>query len=138
VKIEAVLFDLGKVLIDFNFETGVQALHACCSISRDQFEDVLWDERWIQRYERGEISIREFHEYLCEAADWNMAFPDFFRTWRPCSCPACLYLKSCGARSGITPDPGFNTNEAHIGSSGKITASSITLITRCFLTKSAR
>ena len=56
MKIRALLFDLGKVLIDFDFETGVQALHASCSISRHQLEDLLWDKRWIRRYERGEIS----------------------------------------------------------------------------------
>jgi HAD superfamily hydrolase (TIGR01509 family) len=81
VKIEALLFDLGKVLIDFNFETGVQALHACCSISRHRFEEVLWDENWIRRYERGEISTRQFHEYLCKTADLKMALPDFCETW---------------------------------------------------------
>ena len=66
MKIEALLFDLGKVLIDFNFETGVQSLHASCSISRDRFEELLWDEAWIRRYERGEISEEE-HEVLEDA-----------------------------------------------------------------------
>jgi len=77
VKIEAILFDLGKVLIDFNFETGVQALHASCSISRNKLEEVLWDQNWIRRYERGEISTREFHTYLCENATLKMDLPEF-------------------------------------------------------------
>ena len=68
MKIEALLFDLGKVLVNFNFEKGLQALHASCSISRDQFEAVLWDKLWVGRYESGEISTKEFHNYLCEAA----------------------------------------------------------------------
>ena len=81
MKIEALLFDLGKVLIDFNFETAVEALHACCSITRDRFEEVLWDENWIRRYERGEISTRQFHEYLCRTAKLKMALPEFCKTW---------------------------------------------------------
>ena len=58
MKIQALLFDLGKVLIDFNFDTGIRALHACCSVSREKFDQVLWDETWICRYERGEASPR--------------------------------------------------------------------------------
>ena len=69
MKIEAILFDLGKVIIDFNFETGVQALHSACSISRNRLDEVLWDENWIRRYERGEISTSEFHTYLCDTAN---------------------------------------------------------------------
>jgi len=90
VKIEALLFDLGKVLIDFNFETGVQALHASCSISRDQFEQVLWDKAWIRRYERGEISTTQFHEYLCRTADLKMALPAFRETWSSVFLPDLL------------------------------------------------
>jgi glucose-1-phosphatase len=116
VKIEAVLFDLGKVLIDFNFETGVQALHACCSISRDQFEDVLWDERWIQRYERGEISIGEFHDYLCETADLKMALPDFCRTWTSVFLPGLLVSEELlrALKLNYPLILVSNTNEAHI------------------------
>jgi glucose-1-phosphatase len=90
VKIEALLFDLGKVLIDFNFETGVEALHASCSISRDRFEQVLWDKSWIRRYERGEISTTEFHEYLCRSADLKMGLPAFRQTWSSVFLPHLL------------------------------------------------
>jgi putative hydrolase of the HAD superfamily len=81
VKIEAILFDLGKVIVDFNFETSVQALHSCCSISRDRFEQVLWDEAWIRRYEMGEISTGDFHAYLCESASLTMPLADFESAW---------------------------------------------------------
>src|SRR5262249_1121869 len=74
-------FDMGKVILDFNFETGVQALHAACSISRDRLEEVLWDENCIRRYERGEISTRDFHAYLCETADLKLDLAGFCRTW---------------------------------------------------------
>ncbi|PYR86828.1 MAG: hypothetical protein DMG19_12035, partial [Acidobacteria bacterium] len=80
MKIEALLFDVGKVLIDFNFETGVEALHASCSISRDRFEEVLFDQTWIRGYERGEISTAQFHKYLCETAKLKRNLPDFRKT----------------------------------------------------------
>ena len=116
MNIEAILFELGKVLIDFNFETGVQALHACCSISRDQLDDVLWDEKWIRRYERGEISTREFHNYLREKASLKMELPEFCQTWGSVFLPGLLVSEDLIAALGrkyrlILVS---NTNEAHI------------------------
>jgi putative hydrolase of the HAD superfamily len=115
VKIEAILFDLGKVLIDFNFETSVQALHAACSISRDQFEDVLWDEDCIRRYERGEISTREFHRYLCDNANLKMALPDFCQMWTSVFLPDLLLSENLLAalRRKYPLILVSNTNEAH-------------------------
>jgi len=115
VKIEALLFDLGKVLIDFNFETGVQALHASCSISRERFEQVLWDKAWIRRYERGEISTTQFHEYLCKTADLKMTLPAFRETWSSVFLPDLLVSENLLAelKRNYTLILVSNTNEGH-------------------------
>jgi len=115
VKIEALLFDLGKVLIDFNFETGVEALHASCSISRSRFEEILWDQRWICRYERGEISTDEFHHYLCETANLRMALPDFCRTWSSVFLPDLLVSEDLlrALKEAYPLILVSNTNQAH-------------------------
>ena len=116
MKIEAILFDLGKVLIDFNFETGLQALHASCSISRIQLEEVLWNENSIRRYERGEISTREFHKYLCENATLKMDLPQFCQTWGSVFLPGLLVsedlIVTLGRKYPLILVS--NTNEAHI------------------------
>jgi putative hydrolase of the HAD superfamily len=115
VKINALLFDLGKVLVDFNFQTGVEALHACCSISRDRFEQVLWDA-WIRRYERGEISTAEFHDYLCQATNLNMPLSEFCRTWSSVFLPGLLVSEELLVSLKRTYPMILvsNTNEAHI------------------------
>jgi FMN phosphatase YigB (HAD superfamily) len=115
VKIEALLFDLGKVLIDFNFETGVQALHASCSISRDRFEEVLWDETWIRSYERGEISTVQFHEYLCKTANLDMPLPHFRETWSSVFLPDLMVSEELLAalKRKYPLILVSNTNEAH-------------------------
>jgi FMN phosphatase YigB (HAD superfamily) len=115
VKIEALLFDLGKVLIDFNFETGVQALHGACSISRDRFEEVLWDEVWIRRYERGEISTAEFHSYLCETAALDMDLTGFRDVWSSVFLPDLLVSERLLAalKRKYPLILVSNTNEAH-------------------------
>ncbi len=115
MKIQALLFDVGKVLIDFNFETGVEALHASCSISRDRFEEVLWDETWIRRYERGEISTVQFHEYLCKTARLKMPLPRFRETWSSVFLPGLMVSEELIAalKRNYSLILVSNTNEAH-------------------------
>ena len=116
MKIEAILFDLGKVLVDFNFETGVQALHAACSISRARLEEVLWDENWIRRYERGDISTREFHAYLRETADLKLDLAGFCQTWSSVFLPDLILSEDLllALKSKYPLILVSNTNEAHI------------------------
>ena len=116
MKIKAILFDLGKVLVDFNFETGVQALHAACSISRNRLDEVLWDENWIRRYERGEISTSEFHTYLRETADLQMDLSDFCQTWSSVFLPDVIVSEDLlvSLKRNYPLILVSNTNEAHI------------------------
>jgi glucose-1-phosphatase len=116
VKINAILFDLGKVLVDFNFETGVQALHSACSISRNRLDEVLWDENWIRRYERGEISTSDFHTYLCETADLQMDLPGFCQTWSSVFLPDLIVSEDLlvSLKRNYPLILVSNTNEAHI------------------------
>lgn len=116
MKIEALLFDLGKVLINFNFETGIQGLVSCCSMSREQFEKVLWDKTWVRRYERGEVSTQEFHNYLCDAATLNMTLPEFCRTWSSVFLPEPLISEELLSRLKRRYPLILvsNTNEAHV------------------------
>ena len=115
MKIEALLFDVGKVLIDFNFETGVQALHRACSISRERLEEVLWDETWIRRYERGEITTGEFHSYLCDTAALKMDLTGFREVWSSVFLPGLLVSEPLLAalKSKYPLILVSNTNEAH-------------------------
>ena len=116
MKIEALLFDLGKVLINFSFETVVKTLHESCTISREQFEAVLWDKVLVRRYERGEISTQEFHTHLCERAALNMTLPQFRATWSSVFMPEPLVsedlLRKLKRRYPLILIS--NTNEAHV------------------------
>ena len=115
MKIEALLFDLGKVLVNFDFETGIQALHACCPITRQQFEEVLWNKRWIRGYERGEISTKEFYDYLCREASLKLALPDFRTTWSSVFVPGLMVSEELLAalKRRYPLILVSNTNEAH-------------------------
>jgi putative hydrolase of the HAD superfamily len=107
---------MGKVLIDFNFDTGIQALHSACSISRSRLEEVLWDEHCIRRYERGEISTSELHTYLCETADLKMDLEGFCRTWSSVFLPDLILSEELlvALKRRYPLILVSNTNEAHI------------------------
>ncbi len=79
--IEALLFDLGKVLVDFDFELGMRRFAAKTSLTREEFERVLWDKHWIRRYECGEISTAEYHQHLRDRGDLQMALDEFEQAW---------------------------------------------------------
>lgn len=90
MKIEALLFDLGKVVVDFNFELGMKRMEGRCGLAPEQFKQVVFDEAWIQPYERGEISSSEYHQYLCDAGQLRMNLPEFHETWSAVFLPGLL------------------------------------------------
>jgi glucose-1-phosphatase len=116
VKIEAILFDLGKVLVDFDFERGLQKLHAASTLSRDEFEEILWDEKCARRYERGELSTTDFHAYLRDAASLEMDLEAFRETWSSVFLPDPIVSEELLAalKRKYPLILVSNTNEAHI------------------------
>jgi glucose-1-phosphatase len=116
VKIEALLFDLGKVLINFSFENVVKSLHESCTISREQFEAILFDKVLVRGYERGEISTPEFYGHLCQRASLNMTLPQFRATWSAIFMPGTLVSEELLAnlKQRYPLILISNTNEAHV------------------------
>jgi glucose-1-phosphatase len=88
--IEALLFDLGKVLVDFDFELGMQRFAAKTPLSREEFERVIWDKHWIRRYERGEISTGEYLDHLRERGKLGMSLQEFEEAWSAVFLPELL------------------------------------------------
>jgi FMN phosphatase YigB (HAD superfamily) len=91
-------------------------LHAACSISRNQFEEVLWDENCIRRYERGEISTSEFHSYLCETAKLKLGLQDFCQLWSSVFLPDLIVSEELlvALKRKYPLILVSNTNEAHV------------------------
>src|SRR5262245_46447483 len=77
MAIEGILFDLGKVLIDFSMEPMVRYLAANSRKSEDDFRKVLLDPQQLRRYETGELSTQEFYDYLCSEGGLQMDIAGF-------------------------------------------------------------
>jgi glucose-1-phosphatase len=114
--IETLLFDLGKVLIDFDFERGIQRFAASCTVSRADFERVIWDKNWIRRYERGEISTDQYLRHLRENAGLRMELEEFHDVWSSVFLPDQIMpdelLHSLSQRYPLILVS--NTNESHV------------------------
>src|SRR5689334_9896383 len=94
MPIEALLFDLGKVLVDFDMQNSVQSMLACSGLSRERFEEVFWNKKWICGYERGDISSEEFHQYLCDSGGLTMDFGQFCDAWSSVFRPGVMVSES--------------------------------------------
>lgn len=116
MKIKALLFDLGKVLINFDFNRAVGPLYSACSVPRQQFEQALWDTDWVRLYEQGEISTHQFHYHLCKAAKLDMELDEFCRIWSSVFLPGLLVSEGLldALKQRYRLILVSNTNEAHV------------------------
>jgi putative hydrolase of the HAD superfamily len=116
VAIEALLFDLGKVLLDFDFEIAMRHFAARSGLPREDFEQILHDPDWACRYESGDISTGDYHRYLCENGKLQMTLEEFHEAWGAIFLPDLIVperlLASLKARYPLILVS--NTNESHV------------------------
>ncbi len=109
------LFDLGRVIVDLDMGECESMLASRSGLNRAEFLGVLWDSGWIRRYERGEISTREFHHFLKTSGALMMDFEEFRGVWSevfdPVPILSSTFLSQLGRRYSMTLVS--NTNEAH-------------------------
>jgi putative hydrolase of the HAD superfamily len=116
MAIEAIIFDLGRVLVDLDYPAVVQAFTSCCSISPAEFERVIGDANLAQRYECGQMTTRQFYEHLTSVGNLNMPHDAFLDAWASMLVPGLMIsehlLRSLKRRFPLILLS--NTNEAHI------------------------
>jgi glucose-1-phosphatase len=115
VAIEALLFDLGKVLVDFDFDIAIQRFLARTALPRKEFEQVALDSSWVRRYESGQIATAEFHEYLQEKGKLQMSPDEFHEAWSSVFLPGTIVPERLLAtlKASYPLILVSNTNESH-------------------------
>jgi glucose-1-phosphatase len=81
VTYKAVLFDLGKVLVHFDFSRAYRAMEAICPYPEPEIRKRLAQTRLVARLETGCIEPREFVSRLCQALDAEMDYERFCEIW---------------------------------------------------------
>lgn len=77
MKPEAVVFDLGKVLLDFDYAITARQLAELCDVTAEDLKATIDQTRLLLDYEGGKISTDEFYKMVCEQTGYRGAFEKF-------------------------------------------------------------
>ena len=78
---KALLFDLGNVLVAFDFTRGYRALERVCPYSAEEIPVRIGASGLAPPYERGELSSEEFYRQLCRTLDLHVSYEQFCDIW---------------------------------------------------------
>ena len=78
---KALIFDLGKVLIPFDFQLGYQALGNLCPYSPAEIPRRIATTDLVQRFDMGLMEPTDFVNGLCELLQLRADYDSFCRVW---------------------------------------------------------
>jgi FMN phosphatase YigB (HAD superfamily) len=79
--IKAVIFDLGKVLVPFDFHRGYARLEAFCGIPAAEIRARLADSPLVADFESGKIAPRDFVDRFCSHLNVAIPYREFCDIW---------------------------------------------------------
>jgi len=77
----AILFDLGRVLVHFDFRVGYDALEKDCGISAAEIPRRLAPTGLVERFESGQIEPRPFFEEFRRTLELDLEYERFCEIW---------------------------------------------------------
>jgi FMN phosphatase YigB (HAD superfamily) len=77
LKVEAVVFDLGKVLVDFDYGIAARKLAQKCGRDAAEVRSILEQSPLLQEYESAQIDSNRFYEMFCRASGYCESFEAF-------------------------------------------------------------
>ncbi len=77
----AILLDLGKVIVPFDFTIGYRALQRYCELTVEQLRERIRDTGLVPRFETGLIEPRSFVRELCAALSLPVNYSEFCDIW---------------------------------------------------------
>jgi putative hydrolase of the HAD superfamily len=78
---KAVIFDLGKVLIHFDFQPGYRSLAGLCPYTEAEIPRRIAPTGLVERLETGRVEPRAFFEEFRKALDLNLDYESFCEIW---------------------------------------------------------
>jgi len=77
----AILFDLGRVLVHFDFRVGYEALEKDCGIPAAEVPRRLAPTGLVERFETGQIEPRPFFEEFRRILELDLEYERFCEIW---------------------------------------------------------
>jgi putative hydrolase of the HAD superfamily len=79
--IKTIIFDLGKVIIPFDFQRGYDRMAPHCSYAADQIPERLRSCDLVTRFESGQVEPEVFVRELSALLNLNIGYADFCEIW---------------------------------------------------------
>jgi putative hydrolase of the HAD superfamily len=79
--IKAVLFDLGNVLIDFDYAISAKRISHFCNKGPEDIAKIFFDSRATVLFEEGKLSPRDFFTEIKGLLDLNLSYERFVPIW---------------------------------------------------------
>jgi FMN phosphatase YigB (HAD superfamily) len=117
--IKAVVFDLGKVLVDFDYGIAARALAARSRVPVEEVRSVIDQSQLLVTYETGKLATKLFYNQVCEATGFCGDVDEFGRLFGDIFTPIddMIDLHAKVRAAGVATHIFSNTNElavAHI------------------------
>ncbi len=78
---KAILFDLGRVLIQFDFQRGYRALEGLCPYTAAEIPKKLAGSGLVERFETGLMEPRDFVEEMSRTLELRADYEQFSEIW---------------------------------------------------------
>src|SRR5690242_7422566 len=78
---KAILFDLGRVSIHFDFRRGYRALEGLCPHAAEEIPKRLAGTGLVEKFETGLVEPREFVGEMCRILDMRVDYDQFCTIW---------------------------------------------------------
>jgi len=98
--IKTVIFDLGKVLIPFDFSRGYRAMEKLCDYPAAEIPKRIAATDLVHRFETGLIEPRDFVEQLSRMLELRVTYEEFCGIWSSVFLPDTLVPESLLAGIG--------------------------------------
>ncbi len=79
--IKTFIFDLGKVIVPFDFDNALKILESVGDFSSLEVKEKIFASKEVLLFEKGEIAPEEFFEFLKNLLNLRMNFDEFVQAW---------------------------------------------------------
>jgi HAD superfamily hydrolase (TIGR01509 family) len=87
---KAIIFDLGRVIVPFDFRRGYARLEPLCGIPADEIPARIRETGLVQRFESGEIEPEDFVARFSAQLGMTISYEDFEEIWMSIFLPETL------------------------------------------------
>jgi len=113
--IKTVIFDLGKVIVPFDFSRGYAAMAPLCSCPAEEIPRRIGTTDLVQRFETGQVAPEDFVRQLSGLLGFQVTYAEFCEAWSSIFLPETLVPESmvAGLRGRYRVLLLSNTNAIH-------------------------